>query len=114
MAGAMTALITGACLSFSGTGHEACSKAAEAGAKQSGFEQIVDTTQSYVEKRANSKAHYLLGDTGMEFVGGGIFIAKTVRDKSVNFNLPTLGICDRITNHVGTDKYSLEMVWVLP
>lgn len=114
MAGAMTALIAGACLSFSGNGHEACSKAIEAGAKQSGFEQNVNKAEEIVTKEANGKAHYLLGDTGMEVVGGGIFIAKTVRDKSIQFNLPTLGICDRISSHVSPDNYGLQFVWRLP
>lgn len=111
MTSAMSLMITSACLSFSNINQEACNKAAEAGAKQSGFEQNIETVQKGIEKEADHKAHYILGDTGMEVVGGGIFLAKTVVDKSVNFNLPTLGMCDRITNHVGVDKYSLELVW---
>lgn len=114
MAGAMTLLITSACMSFSGNGHDACSKAAEAGAKQSGFEQMVDGTETYVTKKADAKAHYLLGDTGMGVAGGTIFIVKTVKDKAVSFNLPTLGICDRISSHLSPENYGLQFVWMLP
>lgn len=107
-------LTTSACMGLSSVHTDVCNKSLEAGFKQSGLEQMVDGTQKYIEKRADVKAHYLLGDTGMGVVSVGIFIAKTVRDKAVNFNMPTIGICDKITNHVGTDKYAVELIWVLP
>lgn len=114
MASAMALMITSACLGLSGNGQQACEKALEAGSKQSGIEQNVDKTQKYIEKAADRKAHDLLGQQVMEIAGGGIFIAKTVVDKSVQFSVPTLGICDRITSQVGVDKYSMQMVWRLP
>jgi hypothetical protein len=114
MSSAMAIMITSACMGLSGVTNDACSKALEAGSKQSGIEQDVDLLQKGLEREANKKARYLVGDTGMGFVGGGIFIAKTVRDKEVKFNVPTLGICDRITSNLGTEKYSLELMWSLP
>lgn len=107
----MAIMITSACMNFSGNSHEACTKAAEAGSKQSGFEQNIDAIQKDVERKADAKAHDYFGDTGMEIAGGGVFIVKTVVDKSVKFNAPTFGICDRITNQVGIDKYSILLEW---
>lgn len=111
MSGAMTALIVSACVGLSGVKQEACEKGLEAGAKQTGIEKGVDAIQKESERKAKYIALDLIGKSGMDMVGGGIFLVKTVADKSVKFNLPTLGLCDRITNRVGVDKYSLEMVW---
>ena len=104
-------LIAGACTGFSGTGNQACSKALEAGGLQSGFSQNINKAEGYVTTQANKKAKYIMGDTGMEIVGGTVFLAKTVRDKSVQFNLPTFGICDKIVNKVGTDQVSTTLEW---
>ena len=114
MASAMTLMITSACLGMNPSYHDACIKSLEAGTKQSGIEENVDRAQKIVEKTADQKAHQILGQQVMEITGGGVFIAKTVIDKSVQFNLPTFGVCDKITNQVGVDKYSMQMVWTLP
>lgn len=111
MSAALTAMITASCLSFSGNSHDACSKGMEASAKQSGVEQEVDVFQKDLEKKANRQAKDLLGDTGVQIVGGSIFVAKAVADKSININTPTFGLCDRITNQVGVDKYLLKLEW---
>jgi hypothetical protein len=110
--GSVTALIIAAsCTGFSGNGHEACSKAMEAGGKQSGIIQNIDTAEKKVSKDAEQEVHYLLGDTTFDVVGGGVFLAKTVREKSVQFNAPTFGLCDKITSQIGVDKYSLNLEW---
>lgn len=114
MASAMALMITSACLGLSGNPHEACEKALEAGTKQAGIEQNVDKAQKMVESTADRTAHEILGQQTMELAGGGIFIAKTVINKSVQFNVPSFGLCDKITSQVGTDKYSMQMVWRLP
>lgn len=106
-------LIAGACTGFSGTGNQACSKALEAGGLQSGFSQNVDKAQHIIESKATDKAHYVLGDTGMEVVGGTVYVAKVVRDKSVQFNVPSFGICDRIHTEAGLEKYMITFSWSL-
>lgn len=111
---AVAALIAGACMSFSGNGHDACTKAAEAGAKQSGFEQNIDQVEKDVTKKADKTVHLFLGDTAVDVLGGGIFVAKTVRDKSLQLNLPTLGICDKISGEVGTERSGIQFIWKLP
>lgn len=111
MDGAITAIITSMCMGLSGNGHDACYKAGEAGAKQSGIEQEVDTLQKHVERDADKTAHEYLGETTMSVAGGGVFVVKTIVDKSLKFNTPTFGLCDRITNEVGINKYSLHLEW---
>lgn len=111
MANVMTAMITSMCIGLSGNVQEACTKALEAGSKQTGIEHGVELMQKNAEIKADRQAHYLLGDKGMEIAGGGVFLIKTAVDKSVQFALPTFGLCDRIINNVGTDKYSMQMFW---
>lgn len=108
---AVALMITSACISFSGNGHEACSKAAEAGAKQSGFEQNVDLMEKNVTQKADKEARILIGTTTFDIVGGTVFIAKTVVDKSVKLNVPTFGLCDKISTQVAPNKYSLHLEW---
>lgn len=114
MDSAMALMITSACLGISGNGQQACEKALESDSKQSGIEQNVDQTQKYIEKTADRTAHEILGEQVIDITGGGIFIAKTVVDKSVQFNVSAFGICDKITSQVGVDKYSTQMIWRLP
>lgn len=111
MSGAMGAMIAAACMSFSGVEKEACTKAAEAGARQSGIEQSVKRAQDKVEDKAKEEAKDLIGKTGMDVVGGTVFLAKTISDKSVKFDIPNMGIADKITSEVGTEKYYLNLVW---
>lgn len=108
---AIAALITSACLGLSGSGQEACNKALEAGVKQIGIEQSVNTLEKNVSRDADQKGHYYLGDKGMEMVGGGAFLAKTIIDRALVFSAPTFGICDQIVNKVEPNKYSLQLQW---
>lgn len=114
MAGAMALMITSACIGMSGNANEACMKALEAGSKQTGIEENINKAQKVVEKTAEKTANEVLGKKTMEIAGGTIFLAKTVADKSIQFNLPTFGICDGITNQIGVDRYSMQMFWRLP
>lgn len=107
----MTTLAISVCIGLSGAQQQACEKAIEAGAKQSGIEQNVDRFQRKIEKNATDKATDIIGKPGVDVVGGGVFVAKTIMDKSVRFNLPTLGICDRITNQIGVNQYSTQLEW---
>lgn len=108
---AMAILIASACISSSGVKQEACSKGLEAGTKQFGVEQSVNSFEKKVEKDAKLTAYDWFGKTGSDVLGGTIFLAKTVKDKSVSFGLPTLGIANRITTTAGVDIYRLNLEW---
>lgn len=111
MSGTMTVLIASACIGLSGNKQQACEKALEAGSKQTGIEQNVDKFQKVVERKAKDGAEDVIGKDGVDVVGGGVFVAKTIVDRSVKFNAPTFDLCDRVTSQVGIDKYSVELEW---
>ncbi|NJO48210.1 MAG: hypothetical protein HC840_00680 [Leptolyngbyaceae cyanobacterium RM2_2_4] len=111
MSGTMTILIAGACIGLSGNSKLACEKALEAGSKKTGIEQNVNRFQKTVERKAKDQAEEYIGQEGVDVVGGGVFIAKTIVDKSVQFNAPTFDLCDKVTSQVGVDKYSVQLEW---
>lgn len=111
MSNVVALMIVGACTSFSGNGKEACSKGLEAAGKQSGIEQNIGAAEKKLEDNAKDKAQDWIGNTGMDIVGGTLFLVKTAKDKSVRFSTPTLGICDKITTEVGTEKTGINLEW---
>lgn len=104
-------MIASACLGLSGNIHEACSKAAEAGVKQTDIEHDVNAMEKDIEYKADVKTRNLLGEKGMGLASGGIFIMKAAMDKSVKFNLPTLGLCDKANTEIGTERSELVLLW---
>jgi len=104
-------MIVSACMGFSGVQKDACEKSLEAAGKQSGIEQNINTAEKKITKDADDKARKVVGDTGVGIVGSTLYVAKVVRDKNVQFNTPNFGICDRITNEVWIDKYSVKLEW---
>lgn len=104
----MSMAIVGACATAQSG---ACVKSLEAGTKQYGIEQNVDTFEQKTTTKANKEAYNLLGDTGVQALGGGFFLAKTAIDKYVMFQVPTLGVCDSVVSQVGLDFYKLKLEW---
>lgn len=107
----MSMLVAGACMTSSGNGEQVCSKTLEAGSKQIGMESIINTAEDKYSKKANKTAYSILGQSGMDVAGGGLFLAKTAIDKNVAFVLPTLGVADSITNQVGLGYYLVKIEW---
>ena len=107
----MSMVIAGACATSTGNGQEACGKSLEAYTKQSGIESNVDFAETKYTKKVNKTAYGVMGQTGMDVVGGSLFIAKAAADKKVSLGLPTLGICDHVTSEAGVDKYGLKLEW---
>lgn len=108
---AMAILIASACISSSGVKQEACEKGLQAGTKQFGIEKSVNILEDKVQNGAKLTAYDWFGKTGSDVLGGTIFLAKSVKDKSVSFGLPTLGIANRITTTAGVDVYRLNLEW---
>lgn len=111
MSSAMELIIVSACLGLSGNAKEACQKTIEASAKQTGIEQKINKAQYKVENKANKQVNRLFDKETVDVMGSTVFLAKTVSDKSVKFNVPNMGICDKITSEVGPNKYYLNTVW---
>lgn len=104
-------MIASACTGFTGNEKEACSKGLEAAGKQTGIEQNIGKVEKKLENNAKEKAQNWIGDIGMDIVGGTLFLVKTANDRSVRFNTPTLGICDKITTEIGTEKTGVNLEW---
>lgn len=108
---AIAVLIASACISSSSVKQEACEKGLQAGTKQFGIERSINTLENRVQKGAKSTAYNWFGQTGSDVLGGTIFLAKTVSDKSLSVKLPTMGIADRITTTAGVNLYRLNLEW---
>ena len=111
MASLVAVFITSACIGLSGPAKEACTHGLDAGAKQSGIEQSVNSAQKITTKNTKMKATKLVGQTPVDIVAGGFFIAKAVSDKAIGASVPTMGLADKIRAEVGKDKASFKMEW---
>lgn len=111
MAGLVTVFITSACIGLSDQAKEACTHGLDAGAKQSGIEQSVNSAQKIATKNIKIEAIKLVGKTPIDIVAGSFFIAKAVSDKTIGANVPTMGLADRARAEIGKDKASFKMEW---
>jgi hypothetical protein len=98
-------------MSTSGNSHDACTKALDAGSKQTGIEQDVNKVEDTVSKKADKKARELVGDTGMTVgavVGGA---GKAVADKAIVLRFPVFLPSMFISTQVGVQKSLLGLEW---
>lgn len=111
MAALFGTIIVAACTTIQTPYMDACQKTIDATARQIGIrqqlDQIEDGTTSYVEGRI--KAQFT--ETQLGTVGTVLAGYKIYRDKHVSFKLPTLGICNSISNDIALDSYSLTLAW---
>jgi hypothetical protein len=109
--GVLDSLIMTACLGASGATHDACQKSLQAGSKQSGVEQNIDTYESKVTTNAEKDTKEKLGETTVEILGGTAFLTKSVVEKHATIGLPNLGLCTYIKAQIGQDKSMLSLEW---
>ena len=88
-----------------------CKASIEAGTKQYGIYDQINTGERVFDKMAERNAREGLGDTTIYVIGGGAYIYKVVQNKGVDFNLPTLGLCNSVSSHIGIETYSLRLGW---
>ncbi len=106
--------IVAMCSQYEGTRyHEACLKAADAGSRQVGLRQNVDSTQDRANEMVTRKAENSLGHGVVEAATVGGFAYKCVSSKSVSFRVPTLGLADSIENRLGIGSYNVLFRWNL-
>lgn len=89
----------------------ACKASLEAGAKQSGFYQVSNNAEHIINYDAQRDATQNFGENTVLIIGGAGLIAKVVRDRSIDFNLPNFGLCDSLSNHIGLNSYGVRMGW---
>lgn len=93
--------------------NQACNKAAEAGTKQTGIYQTADSYEGNTINYAKKELTYHLGGQTVGAIGAAGFAYNTTRTKSLNFSLPTLGLCNSINNEITPNSYSIHLKWNL-
>lgn len=111
MAGLMSQVIMMACIGSAPAYNQACNKALDAATRQVGVRQQVDTAEDKTVQIVSHKAQTIVGNDVTSVVGVGGFILKTARDRSLNFGIPTLGLCSSLRNQIGVDSYAIMAEW---
>ena len=93
---------------------DACSKAMEAGTKQTQAYQLSEKTENYFMDYGKKVSYDYLGKGGAEIVGSSGYIYKSIKDKAAVVRLPTLGICESANTRLSPNSYSLNLRWNLP
>jgi len=88
-----------------------CKASLQAGTRQIGVYEQVNTGEKAFDRMASISAYNNLNNTTIIVIGGTYFIAKTIQDRQVNFNLPTYGVCDSLGTHIGIGSYGLHAGW---
>lgn len=101
-------LIAASCAS--GQYNQACSKAMEAGTKQTGIYQNVDKAESMGKQEALKTVTNVAGETPAAVVG---VAAKSYHDKGVTYSFKPVDVLsiDRITTRVGKGTGTLNFEW---
>ena len=103
------------CSSFSSVNTTACSKALEATSKQTQVYQMDQNTEQYAMKYGQNIAYTVLGKESIDIGGSMVYAYRVYRAKAVDLKLPTLGVCNSVSSHVGIDgNYSLNFKWMIP
>lgn len=104
-------VIISAC-SLANPAHEdACIVSLEAAARQNGIEQNINALEKKEISIAKTDFSNMVGSQGIYLVGTSVFVANIVKQKGLSFKLPTLGVCDEVSNRVGIKSYGLIMKW---
>lgn len=107
----ITTAIVAVCVNYQGAYVEACNKALDATTRQVGLRYGADLLESKANEVVTQKAEMVIGKRGMEVVGSGTYVYKVIADKSVRFRVPTLGLCNSITNRITPISYDLTAEW---
>lgn len=111
--GLLSSALVSACVASSTglTDQKICMNTTEAGAKQFGIMQNVDLLEDRAIRQINREALEDFGKEPIDMVGGGIFIAKSIMEKSVTLALPTFGICNSAKTEIRQDQSLLKLQW---
>lgn len=102
----LDSLIVASCVGLSGQANEACNKALEASAKQSGVEQNADKLEGHELKLYEQKAKDVFGNDAVSTAGGAIWLTKVVVEKKASF-----GICRHVNFEYSPDLSRLVLKW---
>lgn len=116
MASVFGSAITAFCISAaSGSYNDACTHAVDAATRQVGWRQQVDyvedKTLEVANKEALRHAARVVGKEGITVLAAGGYVYRVVKEKSLSFRLPTLGLCNSVSNQITYDSYRLVLEW---
>lgn len=111
MAGLFGSAIVALCMGAVGNVNDACTHAVDAGTRQTGIRQNVDMAEDKSVELINHQAMKAFGKQTMSVLVAGGYVYKVVKEKSLNFRLPTLGLCSSASNQVALDSYKLVLEW---
>lgn len=116
MASLFSTSIVSLCASIAVNGqyNQACNSAVDASTRQIGIRQSVDQAEDKSVQLVTTKTESLTPKPIQEVAGAGFFIYRTTKDKKVQFNLPTMGLCDSVNNEITPQSYSLTIKWNFP
>lgn len=103
----LTGAIAALCLNVQTGYSTACNKAVEAGSKQSTVYQSEETIEESI--KTDLKKHFSKEVLSAAAVVG--FTYKTIKDRSLSFELPNLGLCQSINNKIDQSAYSINFKW---
>lgn len=83
----LDSLIVASCVGLAGQANDACNKALEASAKQSGVEQTTSAYEKHQLKNIEEGAVSFLGKDAVNVSGGMIWLTKSLVDKKASFGL---------------------------
>lgn len=111
MAGLLGQAIIAMCLGTSGQYNAACTHAIDAGTRQVGIRQEADNLEEKSVNLAKTKSTETFGPAPVVVVTSGVFVYKVIKDKSLQFKLPNVGIADTISNKITDKSYTLNFTW---
>ena len=94
-----------------GTYDMACNKALEAGTKQTGIYQQSEQVENKSLEYVTEKGEKNLGKPVAVVLASGPFLYKSYKEKTLRFNVPNFGLCDRISNEITPNSYSVKFGW---
>lgn len=83
----LDSMILTACMGLSGQSNDACVKALQAGTKQSGVEQNVNSYETRQTKGLEYKAYDWFGKQTVGVVGGAVWLGKSVSERKAAFGI---------------------------
>lgn len=115
MASLLGSAIVAVCVGASGQAYEACTHAIDAGTRQMGIRQQVDSaednTVNYVNDRVVNRVVNSLDKEDLLILGAAGFVYKTAMDRKLVLKLPTWNLCDSLVNEISPVSYGIKIQW---
>jgi hypothetical protein len=109
--GLIESTILSICMSASGQANLACTNAVQAGAKQSGFEQMTNSYESHQVRILEEGTYSYMGRENAEIAGGTLWLANAAVTRKASLALPNFGLCDKLSTEVNRDSARLVLRW---